>query len=123
MTLGRALLALGDLDAAGRELGAVLHVAPENLAAWRGLGEVCLRAGRQADALIHLRRALALAPGDEELSGQIAELERQVPSAPPPGTAAPAAGSADPVAGGAASGRLLAHLERWLGVLEAGRPR
>ena len=40
VTLGRALLAMGEFDEAQRELEAVLRVAPENLAAIRALAEI-----------------------------------------------------------------------------------
>lgn len=127
VTLGRALLAAGELDAAARELGAVLRAAPENLAACRALGEVCLRGGRQAEALAHLRRALAMAPGDQELAEQIAGLERNARDDPSSGsvTAAPEPVQ-DPVPDPPASAetgpkRLLTHLERWRDLLEPGR--
>lgn len=140
VTLGRALLALGQLEPAARELQAVLDAAPENLAACRGLAEISLRLGQHAEALTHLRRALALAPGDAELGRQIEELEQLVSPTP----AADAASAVDPaqtadrvwVAGegpaalpGSSPGtqenpsreRLINYLERWLDVLEAGR--
>lgn len=40
VTLGRALLEMGDFEGASRELELVLRVAPENLAAIRGLAEI-----------------------------------------------------------------------------------
>jgi tetratricopeptide (TPR) repeat protein len=40
VTLGRALLALGEMDAAEAELQKVLTVAPENLAAVRALSDI-----------------------------------------------------------------------------------
>ena len=43
VTLGRALISTGDLDAARLELEAVLRVAPENLAAIRGMAEIYAR--------------------------------------------------------------------------------
>lgn len=53
VTLGRTLMEVGRLDDARRELEAVLHAAPENLAAIRGLAEIHQRQGpahaREAD--------------------------------------------------------------------------
>ena len=40
VTLGRALIALGQFDEARHELEAVLSVAPDNLAAIRGLADI-----------------------------------------------------------------------------------
>lgn len=40
VTLGRALIELGELDAASQELERVLQMAPDNLAAIRGLAEI-----------------------------------------------------------------------------------
>ena len=45
VTLGRALMELGEYDEAGRELEAVLQVAPDNLAAIRALAEIHQRRG------------------------------------------------------------------------------
>lgn len=45
VTLGRTLMDLGRLEDARRVLGAVLHAAPENLAAIRGLAEIHQRQG------------------------------------------------------------------------------
>ena len=48
VTLGRALLEVGDYDEARQELELVLRVAPENLAAIRGLAEIHHRRGDAA---------------------------------------------------------------------------
>ena len=45
VTLGRALIELGDLDTAAAELEQVLRVAPENLAAIRALADIHARRG------------------------------------------------------------------------------
>ena len=45
VTLGRALIELGDLDTAAAELEQVLRVAPENLAAIRALADIHGRRG------------------------------------------------------------------------------
>jgi tetratricopeptide (TPR) repeat protein len=81
-TLGRALLDLGLPDEAFLELTAVLHAAPENLAALRGLADVHQRRGEIAEALSTFRRAHALAPQDGEIEQAIAALERTISSAP-----------------------------------------
>ena len=79
VTLGRALLETGELDAAQEELKRVLRAAPENLAALRGLAEIHHRRGELREALAHYRAALEFARHDpdlEHLIGQIsAELE------------------------------------------------
>jgi tetratricopeptide (TPR) repeat protein len=74
VTLGRALIEAGELDAAEAELSAVLVTAPENLAAIRGLADICERRGQPDQALEHYRRALALAPNDTELEGTVSRL-------------------------------------------------
>jgi tetratricopeptide (TPR) repeat protein len=70
-TLGRALLDVGQIDAAQRALGEVLATAPENLAALRGLAETYRRRGDLTQALGLLQRAAALAPQDAELRDEI----------------------------------------------------
>src|SRR5437588_12296496 len=67
VTLGRALLELGDLAEAQHELEHVLASAPENLAAIRGLAEIHHTRGALAEALKYFRSALALARNDPEL--------------------------------------------------------
>jgi tetratricopeptide (TPR) repeat protein len=49
VTLGRALLEVGDYEEAREELELVLRVAPENLAAIRGLAEIHHRRGDVSD--------------------------------------------------------------------------
>lgn len=81
VTLGRALLDLGQLDAARDELEFVVAEAPENLAAVRGLAEIFHREGRTADALTYYQRALALARHDPEIEEIVQQLSRQVGAA------------------------------------------
>lgn len=50
VTLGRALLEVGSFDEAREELEHVLRVAPENLAAIRGLAEIHHRRGELPEA-------------------------------------------------------------------------
>lgn len=85
VTLGRALLDQGQLEDARHELEAVLRVAPENLAAVRGLADIHRRRGELAEALEQLGRALVLAPQDRDLQETVNELEQAVaPATPPP---------------------------------------
>lgn len=51
VTLGRALMELGEYDEAGRHLEAVLQVAPDNLAAIRALAEIHQRHGDVPETL------------------------------------------------------------------------
>jgi tetratricopeptide (TPR) repeat protein len=78
VTLGRALLDIGQLDDAHVELSVVLANAPDNLAAIRGLAEIHQRRGELEEALIHYRRALDLARHDPELEETVERMEKQV---------------------------------------------
>ena len=63
VTLGRSLVGLEHYEQAAAELAGVLRVAPENLAALRGLAEAHERRGMDAEALAPLpRRAGARSP-------------------------------------------------------------
>ncbi len=83
VTLGRALIELGQLDEAKVELSRVLESAPENLAGLRGLAEVYHRLGDLAVALTKYRAALLLARNDPDLEETIADLARQIEPARP----------------------------------------
>jgi tetratricopeptide (TPR) repeat protein len=83
VTLGRALIELGQLDEAQTELARVLESAPENLAAIRGLAEIYHRNGDLVQALTQYRAALLLARNDPDLEQTIADLSRQVEPAKP----------------------------------------
>jgi Flp pilus assembly protein TadD len=78
VTLGRALIELGDLDAARQELQTVLGGAPENLAAVRGLAEIHHRRGDLTGSLAEYQTALVLAPNDPDLEQTVAGLTRQI---------------------------------------------
>ena len=78
VTLGRALIELGELDAARRELEIVLGAAQENLSAIRGLAEIHHRQGDVKAALTQYLRALSLAPNDPDLEETVADLTRQL---------------------------------------------
>jgi len=78
VTLGRALLEVGELDAAQAELKQVLRTAPENLAALRGLADIHHRRGELHEALAHYRTALEFAPHDPELERLVEEIQGQL---------------------------------------------
>jgi tetratricopeptide (TPR) repeat protein len=85
VTLGRAMLEMGQYDEARSELEHVLRTAPENLAAIRGLAEIHHRRGELPEALEHYRSALNVARHDLDLQETVAAISRQVaPEAPPP---------------------------------------
>jgi tetratricopeptide (TPR) repeat protein len=77
VTLGRALLASNQLDAAQDELARVLRTAPENLAALRAVADIWHRRGNVPEALSHYRAALSLAHNDPELQTAVAQLSRE----------------------------------------------
>jgi tetratricopeptide (TPR) repeat protein len=93
VTLGRALVEMGDLDRAAAELEYVLRAAPENLAAIRALAE------------IHRRRA------------EMPEVVPDLPSQP-----VPVAVQSFPVST-SASQPALAQLESFLGSIQRARRR
>jgi len=109
VTLGRALLELGHLDAAQVELETVLSAAPENLAATRALADLLHRQGRLPDALARYRAALALARNDPELQELVSDLSRKVE---------PARSSGDPAA---REKRTVEALESFLEALHVAR--
>ncbi len=78
VTLGRALLDLGTLAEARGEFEFVVAEAPENLAAVRGLAEICHRDGQIGEALTYYQRALALARHDPEIEEIVHQLSRQI---------------------------------------------
>jgi cellulose synthase operon protein C len=78
VTLGRALLEMGNLDGAQVELGQVLRAAPENLAALKGLAEIHHRRGELREALTHYRMALEFARTDPELQHLVEQIEKEL---------------------------------------------
>jgi tetratricopeptide (TPR) repeat protein len=78
VTLGRSLIEVGELDHAQLELSQVLSVAPENLAALRGLAEIHHRRGELGEALRYYRSALDLAQHDPDLEQVVQEIARQL---------------------------------------------
>lgn len=84
VTLGRALIELGQLDEAFAELTHVLDVAPGNLPAIRALAEIYQRRGLMSEALVHYRRAMQLAQHDTELEQAVERIQRAVEPERPP---------------------------------------
>jgi tetratricopeptide (TPR) repeat protein len=80
VTLGRALLEIGELASAKQELELVLKGAPENLAAIRGLAEIHHQQGDLPEALAHYQMALGLARNDPDLEQAVEDLSRQLAS-------------------------------------------
>jgi tetratricopeptide (TPR) repeat protein len=88
VTMGRALIELGELDEALAELSTVASAAPDNLAAMRGLAEIHQRRGELTEALDYYRRALDLARHDPELEEAVERMEKEV-TPPEPAPEAP----------------------------------
>lgn len=78
VTLGRALLQLGQLDTAQAELEHVRRLEPNNLPSLRTLGELHRTRGELQDALTCYRLALGMAPNDPELDRAVADLASHV---------------------------------------------
>lgn len=139
VTLGRALLEIGDIDSAQRELNDVLRVAPENLSAIRGIAEVHRKKGEIPEALEQFRSAFEMASPDPAIEQAVRDFRRDAMAADlsvRPGGGTSKAG-VEPPAAEAASGlaaagppvragqpvradeervarRTQAYLERWL---------
>jgi tetratricopeptide (TPR) repeat protein len=96
VTLGRALIETGDYDHAREELEYVLRVAPENLAAIRGLAEIHQRRGEVPQALERYKSALQIARHDPELEETVGRLTRQASQPTPAPAASVAAAPAAP---------------------------
>jgi tetratricopeptide (TPR) repeat protein len=84
VTLGRALLETGDLQAAEEALSRVHAAAPENLTAIKGLAEIHHRRGEHQAALALYTRAIESGPHDSELEHLIGVLREEVAAAPAP---------------------------------------
>ncbi len=78
VTLGRALIELGQDADAQPELEVVVKGAPENLAAIRGLAGIHHRRGALVEALAQYRAALNLARNDPDLEETVSDLTRQL---------------------------------------------
>jgi tetratricopeptide (TPR) repeat protein len=89
VTLGRALIEVGQFDEAATELTRVVATAPDNLPAIRGLAEVYQQRGDMPLALTYFQRALVLAKHDPDLEDSVERLAQAiaipaVPAAPVP---------------------------------------
>jgi tetratricopeptide (TPR) repeat protein len=73
--LGRLLMETGDLAGAQRELEEVIKAIPDNLLAQRKLGDLYVLQGKSDEALQCYKAALALNPGDKDLSACVADLK------------------------------------------------
>ena len=125
VTLGRALLEVGDIESAQRELTDVLRVAPDNLSAIRGIAEVHRKKGEIPEALEQFRSAFEMASPDPSIEEVVRDLRREAMAAVLPASRGGAAPPAAPGPGAAAGPlvradddravrRTLAYLERWL---------
>ena len=144
VTLGRALLEIGDVDGAQRELTDVLRVAPDNLSAIRGIAEVHRKKGEIPEALEQFRSAFEMASPDPAIEQVVRDFRREAMTAdlsarreaagPAFGQASPSASPAGRVMASAATAaqqgraeedravrRTLAYLERWLQAILADR--
>lgn len=81
VTLGRALIELGDLEGASRELEQVVVTAPENLAAIRALADIHQRKRDLPGALDYFDKAQALTPSDPDIRDARASLSEEMRAA------------------------------------------
>lgn len=134
VTLGRSLLEMNVLQDAETELQHVLRIAPENLAAIRGLAEIHHRQGHLDEALGFYKAALGLARHDPDLEQTIDDINRAIqPSKPDEGLSfeqmsaefLSASGGASPETSPEAQPEVasLPELERFLEAINAYRQR
>ena len=141
VTLGRALLEVGDVESAQRELTDVIRVAPENLSAIRGLADVHRKRGQLPEALAQFKSAFEMAGPDPTIDQLVRDLRRDAvapPASPAPGDSSlylsPARSAAPhstapgrpaiqlgPAEDSRAVRRTVAYLERWLEAIMADR--
>ena len=67
-SLGKLLIAKGDLAGAQKEFEDVVKISPDNLMAQKKLGDLLILQNRPHDALSHYKIALSLNPDDGELA-------------------------------------------------------
>ena len=121
VTLGRALLALKRDEEAEIELERVLDMAPENLAAIRGLAELYQRRGDAEQALAQYEKALALVPGDPDLLRLVRKMSPVVEPAKSSAVPPAVASGTLRVATAARAARTIAALEQWLTAIHVAR--
>jgi tetratricopeptide (TPR) repeat protein len=133
VTLGRALMELGRFKDAKTELEAVREVAPDNLAALRGLAEIHQRRGESGDTspvdhpptrtpqpleALNALDALTLdLPPTPEFSPLSLDPQFPVPDEPHAAQPEPDESFAAPVSNPAISNPAIAELERWLAAI------
>ena len=118
VTLGRALIEVGNLDGAHRELTAVLRLAPENLSAIRGLAEVHRKRGELPEALANFTTAFELAGNDPAVEDAVRTLQRDAAAHETPATAAR---PVSPMPEDPRARRMTVYLSRWLEAIVADR--
>jgi tetratricopeptide (TPR) repeat protein len=74
-SLGKLLIAKGDLAGAQKEFEDVVKISPDNLMAQKKLGDLLILQNRPHDALPHYKIALSLNPDDGELASLISDVE------------------------------------------------
>ena len=127
VTLGRALMELGDLGDARKELEAVIKVAPDNLAAIRALAEIHQQRAVSRDAFeAPLPTAISDTPAEPPVAPPIPDATAVAPDAliPPAVAESSSAATADPDVPAplpAPPNPVLEELERWLAAIEAER--
>ena len=145
VTLGRALLEVGDVESAQRELTDVVRVAPENLSAIRGLADIHRKRGEIPEALAQFKSAFDMASPDPTIDQIVRDLRRDAvapsgfaaaPSVPgdSSGSLSPSGTAATPFTAGRparqpesvaedprAARRAVAYQERWLEAILADR--
>jgi tetratricopeptide (TPR) repeat protein len=82
VTLGRALMELGRLDEAARELTLVLDSAPDNLSALQAMADVHERRGALTEALTYYKRALTIARFDPRIEASVTRIDRELGASP-----------------------------------------
>jgi tetratricopeptide (TPR) repeat protein len=107
VTLGRALLQLGELDEAQHEFERVRQNAPQNLPALRGLAEIHSRRGAFQEAHTYYTIAFDLAPNDPDLERALAATAQ--------------ADRVKEVPEDARAARVVEALEQWLDAIHASR--
>jgi len=117
VTLGRALIEVGDLDGAHRELTAVLRLAPENLSAVRGLAEIHRKRGELPEAIEQFKSAFELAEADQAVEDAVRSLRQDRGPRPAVSPSYPLSEPADE----SQAQRTVGYLSRWLEAIVSDR--